>query len=80
MKIDITDWDTKHDVDFTQVIRWLDESFGKSRVSDKSMFQMIADRWCIYATQSSIEGLYETTHWIEFDREEDGVAFLLRWS
>lgn len=76
MKVDITDWDE----DIAAMVKWLSATYGEAVVSKDTFGQMLSDKWRIYHTQSTVEGFYETTWWLEFDNEADGTAFLLRWS
>ena len=78
MRLDITNWDTDHNVSLPKAIEWLNTNLGVGDYTKN--FQVFADTWRIYREENSVEGFYESTYWLEFDREQDATAFLLRWS
>jgi hypothetical protein len=75
--INVTDFNPHH---FEQALEWLKTTTGEEIFEGDGTVLLSADTWRIYKTESSIEGYYETTWFLEFDSAADGTAFLLRWS
>lgn len=79
MIIDVSDQDP---TTFKDSLVWVNEHVSRCyKDKDDDIVIVSAPDWRLYRKIESIEGYYTDTKYIlEFDNENDGLAYLLRWA